>query len=184
MVTQVSERLNQARKISVVLTFLSCSIIFIVGFALLNTNHDIKILNLFLKKAENAQPSFEKSLIVYTEKTKDTIEFLLSLRPSTKEEFVKFISEIENIGQELKLNLDLQSSKTSNDNQAEGSENTLNYNIKFYGSIDDLNVFLRKIEELQYYIKVDEIKYKNTQYLSEEEKETPNINLKIKLYIK
>lgn len=184
MVTQMPDKLKQSMKLSVLLISLSSAIIIIMGIGSMSINYDLTKLNMFLVHAADAQPNFEKNLIIYTEKTRDIITFLLNIRPENKEEYVQFISQIENVGNELKLNLDLESSKNTKLDKEMELEKTLNYNIKFYGSIDDLSVFLRKIEALPYFIRIDNIKFSNPKYLSDKEKTTPNVSIKLKLYVK
>jgi Tfp pilus assembly protein PilO len=161
-----------------VLILLSSFIVILLGASAAKINNDIKKMKVFLANAEGVQPNFEKSLEIYTQKTEETIQYLLKLRPGTKEEYVEFISRVENIGEKLSLDIDLQSIVDGED------KNTIGYSISFYGSFENLKNFLTELESLPYYIKIGNIEYRNPKFLDEEEKEVSNINLETQLYIK
>lgn len=184
MDAQIPDKLKRAIKVSLLLSAISSFIVFSIGWGTMKMNTDIKVLSRFLVNAENAQPNFEKSLILYTEKTKDIIVYLLQLRPGKKEEYVNFISQIEKIGQDLNLNLNLESVTTSKSEITAEGEDTIDYNMSFYGSETDVITLLRKLEQLPYFVKIDEIGYKDIKKLSDEEKKLPNVFIRIRLYIK
>lgn len=178
--TQIPNSLKRILSVTFVLIFISAFVVGFMGGAVDRANADIKKINQFLLDAEGTQPNFEKSLEVYTEETKEIIEHVLELRPESKEEYVNFIAEIESIGQVLSLDLDLQSYEDKNGEP----QKTLNYNVSFYGGLENLVTFLSKLEAMHYYTRIAEIDYKDPKFLEEEQEKLPNINVKIQLYIK
>lgn len=173
----ISERLKRAMIISATLTLISTIVVIGIGNSLLNINREIKTLNHFLTSSTNIQANFEKSLQMYTKNTQEVIDFLLSLRPDREEKYINFISTIEDIGQQLNINLDLKSLA-----QEKTKQTTLNYQINFYGSLNQLNIFLKELEKLPYFINVESIEYTNPQTLLRNEKSSSNISLKINLF--
>lgn len=177
---QIPNSLRQICKISLLFIFISAFITVVIGFAIMNVRQEIKILQKYLISAAMVQPNFEKSLILYTSKTENIIKYLLNLRPAGKEDYVGFITKVEKIGEARSLNVEIRS--IANDNS--GGEKVLSYNISFYGTERDLESFLSDFQGLSFFIKIYELRYINADKLSAGEKETPNINMKIKLYIK
>lgn len=170
---------------SMVLIFLSTFTVVVLGRAVKDMHREIQALSTFLVNAETVQPNFERSLAIYTDATKEVTDYVLSLRPENETEYITFISEVEGIGQDLSLNLDLNSVQQSVDDEGDSTgSNTLDYEVRFYGSMDNLKEFLREIEDIPYFVKVEEISYRNLSQLSEDEIGRENINLKIKLYVK
>lgn len=182
---QIPDSLKRILKISLILTFVSAFTIFVIGFSAQSVHNEIKGLNRFLKDAANVQPNFEKSLLLYTEKTKDITEFLLKLRPQTESDFVQFISEVENIGQNLKLQLNMDSLENTMDSPDPSKFKLISYSVAFYGEFDDLIKFLYELEELNYFLKVEDVEFKNLKYVDNlDDKKDENIKLKINLFIK
>lgn len=155
--------------------------VLILGHSAAAIHEDVKELNEFLMISKDAKPNFEQSLKLYTDNTKEVIEYLLSLRPNEEEEFIGFIGKVEEIGQSLSLNINLESVEPAGKTDlTETPEKTLTYKISFYGSTTNLNEFLKALESLPYFIKIENIIFKSFQY----EKNLPNIELTLKLYIK
>lgn len=177
---------NSMRRIFVMtllLIFISAVVVGLIGGSVQGINKDIKRLNNFIFQAKEIQPNFEQSLEMYTGQTKQIIEFLSELRPSSEKEIVKALSEIEDIGQKLSLNISLNS--IGKDLSQEDPEKTLSYDIAFYGGLTDLQNFLKELESLMYFIKVEQIEFNNTKYMDEKVLEREkNIKLKIILYTK
>ena len=174
--------LKRILSISLVFIIISTFIIFLLGKSASGINQDIKGISKFLSLGEEIKPNFEQSLMMYTENTQYIIDYLLELRPDSEEEYITFISEIENIAQKLSLNIDMQSIENFNSDEAES--NILDYSINFYGGADDMINFLGELEDLNYFIKVRDIDYKNIEFLDEASLKKENINMKIKLYTK
>jgi len=53
-----------------------------------------------------------------------------------------------------------------------------------YGSFRDLQAFLEELEALPYYIKVSSIQFVDLNGSEDNDKKVPNLNIKIKLYVK
>lgn len=154
----------------------------VLGQAVRNTHRDIKTLQAFMVSAENVQPNFERSLTVYTQETQHVIDFLISVRPDTEQEYITFIANVEEIGQELSLNIDLESREALV--AADSNENTLDYVIQFYGSYSNLTDFLSELEALPYFIKVDQVDFSEPDFRGDSDGNVlPNISIKIKLYV-
>lgn len=182
---QISSSLKRAIIVSATLTLISTIIVVGIGYSLLNINREIKILNHFLTSSANIQANFEKSLQIYTENTQDIIDFLLSLRPDSEEKYIEFISAIENVAQDLAINIDLQSIteiKGTKKGTKKANPDTLDYQIRFYGSLNQLNRFIAELEKSPYFINVATIEYTNPQTLISSEKSAANINLVINLF--
>ncbi|MFA6528252.1 MAG: hypothetical protein WCT46_01800 [Candidatus Gracilibacteria bacterium] len=170
-------------KVTSVLMFISAFVVIIIGYSLTGTNTDIKKLNEFLSETENLQSNFEQSLQLYTEGAEESMNFVASLRPENDIQYIQFISEVESLAEELAIDIDLESVEAEIEPSSKG--NTLAYEINFYGNRDDLTDFLSGLEQMQYFIKIYEISYTNTELLTEEDTVgTPNVSIKIKLYVK
>jgi Tfp pilus assembly protein PilO len=181
---QMESSLKSVLMVSVVLSVISTFAFIVFGLSSLQTNQKILELNLFLDAAKESQPNFEKSLEMYTDTTKGIIDHLVALRPKTEEELLKVITQIEETGSSLGLNIDLRSTSLMNTVISKEEEKSLDYNISFYGTSQNLKNFLTELESLPYFIKIDSIEYKDPQDLTVEELERkPNIIIKIKLYI-
>lgn len=166
--------------LSFILTLISTFTVIFIGTALIHVNNEVKQLNAFLTNTKDIQPNFERSLQLYTESTQEIIDYLLSLRPDSEEDFIDFISDIESLEQKLNLTLNLQSNEASVAGTA-----TLDYSISFYGNLTDLKDLLSELETLPYYIKIDKINFIDLAFITEkEEKQNGNISLIIKLFIR
>lgn len=171
-------------KLSAVLIFLGTTIVVIFGYSIKKVNSEIKDVQKFVDSSSNLQVNFEKSLQIYVEQTKEITKFLLAIRPSNEEGYIKFISEVEQVGKDLSLDLNLQylnpKSKTATVNAK-----TLDYQVTFYGNQSDLMKFLDSIEKLHYYVNIKDISFENPSLISEEETANKgNIKIIISLYIK
>jgi len=166
--------------ITLSLIIVSTTVVVAIGESTKGMYRDIKQLNLFLENSEEIQPDFERSLEVYTEETKQTKDFLSKLRPNTEEELVVAISSIEEVGKKLFLNISLKSIKTETE-----EEDSIGYQVSFYGTKTDLQNFLKELEKLLLYIRVEEINFKEVKFLDDKELvEEENTHIKIKLYTK
>lgn len=187
--TQPQNSLNRIFKTSLILIGIGTFTIITFGLAMINTSNENKRIRNFLEIAKTAQPNFETSLTLYTERTQYIIDYLLKLRPENEEQFVDFIAKIEEIAQNLSLNINIQSysnlAKAKDEKSENGMENeTINYQITFFGGINDLNNLLSQMEDLPYFIKIESMEYKDPNYIEKDEKTPPNINIRMKLYIK
>ncbi|MBI2463617.1 hypothetical protein HYV57_01535 [Candidatus Peregrinibacteria bacterium] len=79
---QTSNNGKRILNFCLLLTGLSTCIMLIMGWSVSDVNKEIKELEYFLATAKDVQPNFEKSLLMYTESSKDIIEYLLKLRPA------------------------------------------------------------------------------------------------------
>ncbi|MBI2463616.1 hypothetical protein HYV57_01530 [Candidatus Peregrinibacteria bacterium] len=62
---------------------------------------------------------------------------------------------------------------------------TLNYSLSFYGSFEQMSDFLKELEKLPYFIKIENINFTDVALVKKEENiPLENVNIKIKLYIK
>jgi hypothetical protein len=173
---------QRSASLSSLLIFISGFIVLVIGYSTAKINDDIKELEKFVEDTIDLQPNFERSLQLYTENTEDAIAFVHSLRPATESEFVEFINTIENLGQAQSLNLEL-SSLADFDVQVNNSgSESLNYELGFYGSTDDLSKFLLGLRDLPYYMRIVSIDYARLNASKEITK--PNITLRIQLYVK
>lgn len=177
--TPIPNIIQRILNFSLILIFLSTFIVLVIGASTKNIRQEVLSLNAFLEGTEMLQENFERSLAMYTDEPRKIIDFVLNIRPKTDMEYINFISEVEDIGEELGLNFDLQS---INDSEELSSGNTLGYHVKFYGSQDDLIAFSYAIENMPYYIRLDSIDYKSLDLL--EENVPPNVNFKIYLYVR
>lgn len=177
--TPIPSIIQRILNFSLILIFLSTFIVLVIGSSTKNMRQEVLSLNAFLEGTDMLQENFERSLSMYTDEPRKIIDFVLNLRPKTDMEYINFISEVEDIGEELGLTLDLQS---VNDSENQSTESTLGYHVKFYGSQTDLIAFGDAIEHMPYYIRLDSIDYKSLDLL--EENAPPNVNLKIYLYVR
>lgn len=179
--------LRRTLKVCLVLIGIGTFAVIVMGVSLINSDLENKKITKFLEIAKNARENFENSLVIYTEKTRNIINYLMKLRPESDEDVINFISEIEKIGRDLSLNVTLETYKepgiSADDNKKQETP-TIVYRISFFGSITELNGFLDAVEALPYFTKVDNINFKDLNFTERTEKTPPNINLTIKFYIK
>jgi len=175
--------LKKTSRITLLLIFISALVIFITGFEVTAVAREIKVLKKYLENAAEVQPDFEKSIILYTTQTEKVFGRLMQLRPATEDDYVTFISNLENIGKRLSLDLKVKS-VSDGTKSAEDALKTISYNISFYGTESDLKNLVSALEELSYFIRFNEVSYRDLDGMTAEEKKEPNIMLKINLYIK
>jgi hypothetical protein len=157
------------------------------GFSMVDISEENNDISKFLEVAQTSRVNFEDSLVMYTEKTRTVVGYLEKLRPANEEEYIKFISQVEDIGQALGLRVSLEASKSlaNTNKKAEATpEDTITYNMSFFGSITDLKAFLSKLEELPYFVKVSNSSFRTLRPEEITQNTPPNINITIKLYIK
>ena len=173
--------------VSLLLTTVATVGVFLMGGNALTISKEIQEGEYYVSVAKEVQPNFEESLSLYTGDTQKVIDYLLDLRPEDKEEEIAFLDVLEELGQDLSLKLDIHSfedSSVAGGGQVEPS-NTIDYEVSFYGSFRDMESFLEELESLSYYIKVSDIRYIDLNgSADDDDKKTPNLNIKIKLYVK
>lgn len=163
--------------VSLVLILTSSMVIIVLGQSMKNVHGEIRRLDHFLTNAEGIQVNFEQSLQVYTERTKDITDHLLSLRPETEQEFIRFISDIESLGEEMGLDLSLQSIGRG--------DRTLDYEISFEGDLEKTKEFAKELEKMNYLIRIDEVDFTNPViYAAQRGATGGNVRIRIKLHIK
>ncbi len=153
----------------------------VLGTSLKTITRDIRELEIFLSSAEMVRPNFEESLNLYTEGTAQAIEYVDTLRPDSETEYIEFISSVEAVAQNLSLNIDLESLE---EEKPDGLGAALRYRVEFFGGQNDLMSFLKELEALPYYIRVDELRYESFEALQVGEDSAPNVILTIELYVK
>lgn len=172
---------------STILVILASVTALFMGLSSLSVNREIKDHEYFISVAKEVQPNFEDSLTLYTGETRKIIDFLLSLRPDSEEDYITFITALENLGNSLSLNLDVSSVESSVDPSKTAVEpsNSLEYEIRFYGSFKNLQAFIEGFDVLPYYVKILSIKYTNPSSLEDDkDRKLPNVTVRIELYIK
>lgn len=165
-------------KTTLVVTSLSMFVVVVFGYAIFNLRSSIAYLNDFLVYTDDIAPNFEQSLALYSESTKDQIDYLLELRPEAEEEYVMFISEVEAIGADMGLDLDLSSL------DVDGRRGAIPYRVVFWGRADELEEFLRRLEALPYMIGVEEISFRDLKFVDVEERDNENVEILIQLFVK
>jgi Tfp pilus assembly protein PilO len=157
-----------------------------MGKGALKTNQDIKTDEYYVSIAKDVQPNFEDSLSLYTGDTQKVIDYLLDVRPDNEEDYITFLAKLEELGSDLSLKLDISSHEADRLQPGAVPEpsTSLDYEISFYGSFRDLESFLVELENLPYYIKISEINFVDLNGDGDDKKKVPNLNIKIKLYIK
>lgn len=174
---QISEGAKRVLSITFVLIFISSFIVIVVGNSVKHVHADINRLNHFLENAEGLQANFEQSLQMYTERTKEITDYLLLLRPENEQQYIRFISDIEELGKMFDGPIALQSTGEE--------ENHLNYNISFESTFAQMESFIEKILDLPYFIRITDISFTSPQlYVNQRGENGGNVNLKIQLYIK
>jgi hypothetical protein len=180
----MTNNLKKTSRITVLLLIISALTMLVAGFQVTSASRGIKVLKKYLENAEAIQPDFEKSIILYTTKTEKVFEHLMKLRPANEEDYVAFISSLENIGKQLSLDLGVKSAVEDTSGDKKDALKTLAYNISFYGTQEDLKKVISSLQDLPYFIRFDEVSYRDLDGLSQEERKEPNNAVKIKLYIK
>lgn len=184
--------LKRILMLSLVLTIIGIVTTFVMGITSLATNNDIKNNEYFISVAKDVQPNFEDSLVLYTGETQKIIDFLLSLRPASKEGYIAFLEVLENLGSNLSLRLDIKSIDSISESEKKAAKEpskTLEYGISFYGSLKNLKSLLKGLVELPYYIKVAEVRYSDPNGNGdgdgdENGHKLQNTYVRIKLYVK
>lgn len=176
-----TSKLQKIFSISLVLTIFFFCVNLILGYSLKGLEKDIEALKLFLTNAEDVRPNFEESLNLYTQGAKESILYVDTLRPDNETEYIDFISSVEGIGQNLSLNVNLESLDSL---KPTNLGETLRYRVEFFGGEVDLFAFLKELEALPYYIRVDEVRYETLVLARTEDDLAPNIVLTIQLYVK
>lgn len=173
---------------SLLLIFMGSFTIFFVGASSLEIKNEISNDESFVKLAEEMRPDFENSLLLYTGKTQEIINFLLNLRPQKEEDFIAFITALENVGKKLSLKLEIKTLDVQEkDNTKSKDNNSISYIVNFYGSTENLHDFVNSLDELPYYIKISSIRYENPiseEGKNEKSKKLPNISMELQLFIK
>lgn len=165
---------NRLNRLMLTLIFIGTIVILVLGISLRRINEDIVALKNFLDSSRNIQANFEQSLTIYTDQTKYITDYLLQLRPSQEEHYIKFISGLENIAAKINIEIDVKS-------QASETEKIINYQISFLGKKSDLFHFIQQLEQLPNYIKVQKISYSE---IDPQAKTAPNVQLLIALQVK
>lgn len=179
----INNGIKRLLKLSAVLIFLGTFVIIVFGYFIKRDNAEIKTIEKFVESASDLQTNFERSLQLYVEETQEITKFLLAIRPSGEAEYIKFISEIERIGKNLSLDLNLQYLKAKT--PVVGDPKTLDYQIALYGNQSDLIKFLAALEALPYYIRIENLSFTNPGLITEKETlDKGNVNIAISLYIK
>lgn len=179
----LKNKVQRVLRLCAILTFISSCVVILIGSALSSLNNEVKILERYLELAADVKPNFEESLTLYTETTQNAIEFVHELRPEGEDEYIEFIDELEGIANGMDLDMNLQSVDNSLP-AANISSNSIEYKIDFYGSRYDLTEFLEELESMNYYVHVLDFEYESLSFAAEQEKETPNITINIRLYVK
>jgi len=147
-------------------------------------------LQAFLDKASVVQVDFEQSLSMYTEETKADLALIDALRPASEVDYIGFISKIESIGQGLEIPLTLKTIDAKNivsdavkDSDITGSD-YIDYSVEFYGNSNQLLSFLYSVEALPYFIRMEDVRYKNLEFAEGDAAVRPNVSLTLRLYVK
>jgi hypothetical protein len=177
-------------KISLIFILLGTfSVVFLVRSILLISVENQE-LQAFLDKASMVQVDFEQSLSMYTEETKSDLALIDALRPQGEVDYIGFISKIENIGQMLDIAVTLKTidvksvSSVSGQNVDITGSNYIDYAVEFYSNNNQLLSFLYSIEALPYFVRVQNVQYKNLEFAKGEDTARPNVSLTIRLYVK
>lgn len=186
---QLKNSLMGILKICCILIGISTFTAIVMGISLVNERKENQKMVRFLEVASTTGTNFEDSLAVYTEKARNITDYLLGLRPANEAGFVKFISEVEKIGQDLSLNIKIKTSEETIDPKKKTKvvePKHILYNLSFFGSYSDLMSFLIQLENMQYFIKVDNVSFENPNSMetTQQKEGSPNINIAIKLYTK
>jgi hypothetical protein len=143
---------------------------------------DIEVLEIFLLSAAEVKPNFEESLNFYTEGAQDAIDYVQTLRPDSEGEYIDFISSVEGIGQNLALDVNLESLDTP---KPDNLGSVLRYRVEFFGSRNDLIAFLKELEALPYYVRVETLQYKSLEFaVGPQGQLAQNVVLTLQLYVR
>ena len=175
--TPLPNLVQRILNITLLFSLISAFTIFVMGHSVYTMNEEVKVLKNFIEISKDVQPNFEQSLVAYTQDTEHLIEFLLALRPDSEAEVITFISTVEGIGQTLHLDLNLESV----DANEESEENTLSYQLEFYGTREQLNDFLSALEDLPYFIRIYELEFRT--FNPSDTDSSSNIRLTLDLYV-
>ncbi|MFA5792695.1 MAG: hypothetical protein WC897_02370 [Candidatus Gracilibacteria bacterium] len=164
-------------RLCLVLSFVSTFITVAFSYSLLKAHLDNGHLTKFLSNASTIQSDFEQSLIMYTENTKSAMEFVDTLQPDNETKYIGFISKVEDLGQSLGIDLTLESLSSS--------KGALHFLATFYGSKSRLIDFLTGLENLPYYVRIENLSYSDLSiYATERDTIPPNIAINFLLYVK
>jgi len=105
---QITDGIKRILSVSFILILISTFVIVFMGYSLKSIHRDIRHLDKFLINSKDIQTNFEQSLMIYTERTQKITNYLFSLRPDSEEKYIKFISDVEDLGQKLNLDLNMQ----------------------------------------------------------------------------
>lgn len=178
----LNKQAQSVARFSIVFMLMATVTVIATGWSARGIHEEVKILELYMKNSEGVQSNFENSLTIYTENTEEAIAFVHSLRPGDELEYIEFISELEDLGQSLGLNLDLSSDEAESGVDATGS-NSLVYQVQFYGSYDQLNDFMEGVNNLPYYVRVDAFDFMTLSALDDEDLKRPNVSITLRLYV-
>ena len=176
---QITDGIKRILSVSFILILISTFVIVFMGYSLKSIHGDIMHLDKFLINSKDIQTNFEQSLMIYTERTQKITNYLFSLRPDSEEKYIKFISDVEDLGQKLNLDLNMQFINNIKDKA------DINYSIELFSNTKNLEKFLSELQTLPYFIKITNIEFTDPDlYLSQENSREGNVKLKIKLYTK
>lgn len=182
---RTTSRLQRILQVNLLLISISAFIVISIGISLKSLKRDVNSLNAYLVAASDVQPNFEKSLSLYTDTTKDALVFVDSIRPGSEAEYVQFISMIEDIAQEMSIPINIDTIGTQAIASSSERSPSIKYSVSFFGSRKDLATFLRKLETLPYYVRVDSLDFKSLDFIAQEKtKSLPNVSLILRLYVK
>jgi hypothetical protein len=180
--------LNTIGNVTLALITISALTVFVTGLSVISTGREINVLEKYLENAEGAQPDFENNMLMYTTKTSKIIGQLMELRPESEEDYVAFISRVEQVGKQLALDLEIKSSKEE-DKAVKGKKDevkaeTMSYLLSFYGTQQDVLRLASELQDLPYFIRIEDLTFNNLDHLDADEKKVPNASMVIKLYVK
>lgn len=160
-----------------VLTMISTLAIWVLSYSLNQVQQENKKITSFVNSAGELSSNFEQSLQMYTENTQEAIAFIDTIRPNNENEYIAFITELETLGQDLNLDVDVETLSSTKD--------VLQFSVDFYGSKRNLIDFLEAIEELTHYVRVDEFSLTELPTeITTARNASPNIKLTLSLYVK
>lgn len=145
------QRIALALKSSTYLLAFATVFSVIVGSLYLKASTEMKELEKFLGVNTNVENIFIERQQAYINGDKEIIEHIAQIRPESTEDFVKLITTLETVTTALGINATIQS-KPGGENAA-----SIEYQISFVGSLDDVNNFIRELEKLPYIIQVNNV---------------------------
>lgn len=170
--------------VTFILILISAIVVFILGNTTKRISKENKESNAFLSTSDNVRQNFEDSLKMYTGSTQKELNKLVALRPTTQEQFIQYLSQVENIGPKLGLKLNMQSIAQDVSTKVDPKKKTLDYKVTFNGTQRDLESFLSELEALPYYIAVSDVKFKTPELALSGKEPIENVLVVLKLYIK